>query len=363
VHWGVDLRISVVASELPHSEGTAAGRDLWAWCEGLRALGHELDAWVWRRSPSSPEGPVPKWCRFEPYDVGPMWRAHLRSLCDPRGHVAKAGWEPAPGAVAVADHLWSEAAVSRFPRSVATFHFRSIADARAVRRFHPSDIQMARAERLAARRTKLSLVYSERLGRNLSGPVRFVPIAYQVPERPVAPVDEPVAALMADWSWPPNQISFTWLIEAWKDVHASVPGARLLIGGRRSDQLRIGALAGVEVVGSVGRSDEFLSEAAVVAFPCPLSSGPKIKVLEALAHGVPVLTTPAGVEGLVLDPGSGAVVVDRPAFAGTLIELLRSPQRRAMLGISGRCSVRENHSPVASAQARAGVFTEIFGVA
>ncbi|MGH9029618.1 MAG: glycosyltransferase family 4 protein [Acidimicrobiales bacterium] len=355
------MRISVVASELPHPQGTAAGRDLWAWCEGLRALGHELDAWIWRRSPSSPEGPVPEWCRYEPYEVGPMWRAHLRSIRDPRGHVARAGWEPATGAVAVADHLWSEAAVSRFPKSVATFHFRTIADARAVRRLRRSDIQMARAERIAGRRAKLSLVYSERLGRRLRGPVRYVPIALEIPVDAVPCVERPVAALMADWSWPPNRTSLKWLFEAWPRVRRDVPGARLLIGGRGSEDIGTAASAGVEVVGAVARSEDLLSQAAVIAFPCPASSGPKVKVLEALAHGVPVVTTPPGIEGLVLEPETGAVAVGLREFPGALADLLRSPEQRAKLGASGRDQISEHHSPVASARARVRAFSEAFG--
>lgn len=356
------MRISVVASELPHPEGTAAGRDLWAWCTGMQALGHELDAWIWRISPSSPQSPIPEWCRYEPFDVGPMWRCHLRSLRDPRGHVARAGWEPAPGAVAVADHLWSEAAVSPFPCSVATFHFRTVYDAVAVRRIHARDVQMARAERMAARRAQLSLVYSPRLGQGLRATVRFVPLALEVPPEPVPLVDAPVAMLMADWSWPPNRIALRHLLAVWPEVRAAVPGARLILGGRRSQELSVGSYGGVEMMGEVASSVDLLAQAAVVAFPCPASSGPKVKVLEALSYGVPVVTTPAGVEGVVLDPGCGAIATATPRFAGALIDVLRSPERRAELGASGRASVIDHHSPVASASARAQVFQDVFGV-
>lgn len=351
----------MVACELPHPEGTAAGRDLWAWCEGVRSLGHELDAWVWYRSRSSPAGPVPEWCRYEPFDPGPMWRSHARALVRPRHDVGRAGWEPSPGAVAVADHLWSFAAVSRFERSVATFHFRSVADALAVRRPGPAHVQMARAERIAGRRAALVLAYSRRVGRHLRQPARFVPIAYPVPVEPVEPVDAPVAALMADWSWPPNRLALRWLLAAWPDVRRAVPAARLLLAGRNIDLAGIGTGPGVEVVGEVGASADLLRRAAVVAFPCPPSSGPKVKVLEALAHGLPVVTTPAGMEGICVPSGAGAVVTSRAHFADALAKVLVAPDAVGTLGASGRAAVAKYHSGRATARARLDVFAEAFG--
>jgi len=354
------VRLSVVACELPHPEGTAAGRDLWAWCEGARRLGHEVDAWVWYRSASSPERPVPEWCRFEPFDAGPMWRAHLRAVLRPRWELARAGWEPAADAVAVADHLWSFAAVARFPRSVGTLHFRALADARAVGRVGAPDIQMARAERTVGRRAGLVLAYSARVGRHLRRPATVVPIAYPVPDRPLPVVEEPVAVLAADWSWPPNRRALGTLLRAWPEVRATVRGARLLLAGRHLHAAGVGAGAGVELLGSFERSVDVLEHAAVVAFPCPPSSGPKVKVLEALAHGVPVVTTPAGVEGLVLPDGAGAVVAAPRRFAATLAALLAAPEQRARLGAAGWQAVAAHHAPVPAAAARLAAMAAAF---
>lgn len=355
------MRIAVVACELPHPEGTSAGRDLWSWCEGMRSLGHDVEAWVWFRSPSSPEGPVPEWCRYEPFDPGPAWRSHLRALVVPRNDLARAGWRAPDDAVAVADHLPSASAVLASARSAVTLHFRALADARAVGRVRPPDVQMGRAERRVARRAGLTLVYSPRVGAGLRGSTRFVPIAYPVPPESVTPVEEPVAALLADWSWPPNRVALDRLLGAWPVVRQAVPGARLLLAGKNLDRAGVGTLAGVEAVGPVGRSADLLERAAVVAFPCPPSSGPKLKVIEALAHGVPVVTTPPGMEGVVLPDGPTPMVVDDDAFADGLVRLLRSPELREELGRTARKSVAEHHSPVAAATARLRAFAEVLG--
>jgi len=358
------VKLAVVCCELPHPQGTAAGRDLWAWCEGVRQLGHEVEAWVWFRSPSSPEGPVPSWCRLDLFDPGPMWRRHLRALVRPRAEVALAGWEPPAGAVAVADHYSSFAAVLPFPRSVATVHFRSLLDAWAVRDPAPARWQTARIERRAGRRAGLVLAYSDRVARHLGTPERppvIVPMACVVPDRPVEPVEEPVALMLADWSWPPNRRALGWLLGAWPDVRRQVPGARLLVAGRRIDELSLGPMAGVEVLGAVPDSADALAQAAVLAFPCPPSSGPKYKTLDALAHGVPVVTTAAGAEGLQLPAADGPVVADRRRFADALAALLQDPARRAELGAAGRRGVLATHAPVPSAQARLAAMVATFG--
>jgi glycosyltransferase involved in cell wall biosynthesis len=356
------LRISVVTPHFPDPNGTASGRDLWSWCEGAIALGHELEAWVWNRPVYPPKNEAPAWCRYDPYDTvtGPMWREHLSSLVRPRWGLGAAGWAPPDGSVSVADHAVSYPAVAQAERSVVTLPYRSVADSYAVRDLRLSSIQDARSERRASRGAALTLAYSPRVARYLRREKRVVPVGYPVPSRSLVPVDAPVAALMADWLWPPNKLALSWLLAAWPSVREAVPTAELLLAGRSLDAAGVGSVPGVRLLGEVGSSTEVLSQAAVVAFPCPNSSGPKVKVLEALSYGLPVVTTPAGVEGLFA--GDGAVVANLEGFAPALAALLGSAERRAALGASGRAAVEQHHSPQAAARARLDAFTEVFGV-
>jgi glycosyltransferase involved in cell wall biosynthesis len=185
-------------------------------------------------------------------------------------------------------------------------------------------------------------------------------VAYPVPDVPLDPVEEPVAAIVADWRWPPNALSLTWLLEAWAEVRARVKDARLLLAGWGLGA--VGPGDGVEVLGVPAGSRDVLARASVMPFPCPDSSGPKVKVIEALSQGLPVVTTEPGVEGLLLDGrDSGAVVVPRSGFAAALADLLSDPERRVALGRRGRKAMEVRHAPVPAARDRVAVITRLLG--
>lgn len=356
------MKIAVAASDMPDPQGSAPGRDLWAWCEGMRTLGHEVEAWIWRPPDPPSAAPVPEWARYAPVEFGSRLLAHLRGLVLPRNDAALGFWEPDPAAVVVADHVYSIGAVLGRPRSVVTLHFRALLDARAVGRISPATLQTARAERRGARRAQAVLAYSERVGRHLPRRAAVVPIAHPLPGATVVPVEKPVVSILANWQWPPNRAALDRLLSLWPVVRDRVPEARLVIAGRHFPWDALGSMPGVEPVGEVQNSAELLSETAVVAFPCPPSSGPKVKVLEALMHGVPVLTTPAGMEGILAGPRVGALVAEDAAFADRLVALLRDPAERVAVGQAVRQSVLEHHSPVGSATARIRAFSEAFGL-
>jgi glycosyltransferase involved in cell wall biosynthesis len=242
--------------------------------------------------------------------------------------------------------------VRRYRPSVLTQHHLARLDCAATGRTELADRQDLRAQRRNARDADVVLAYSERVAWALGVPAIPVPIAYDPPTEPLEPVDAPVGALVADWSWPPNQVALHTLLAAWPDVRELVPGARLLLAGRNFDQTAIGIVPGVEAVGSLDRSIDVLGRAAVLAFPCPASSGPKMKVLEALGLGLPVVTTPGGVEGVLAAPGEGVVVAPPGGFARALAMTLADAGRRAAMAVAGRRAVLERHAPRPAARAR-----------
>ena len=103
-------------------------------------------------------------------------------------------------------------------------------------------------------------------------------------------------------NFPPNRDGLTWFLrECREPVLRAMPDFRLLLVGRGSDTPPLEAAAWgrhVEPLGWVEDLDDVLLSAAGMVSPLRMGSGVKIKVLEALARGLPVVATPQGVLGL-----------------------------------------------------------------
>ena len=339
------MTITLVSWHLPDPDGSAAGRMLWAAAEGLRAEGQDVRTVSWRDDP--PDRALPayaSWCAVPPEA---RWQTRGRALVRPRWDAARLGLDPS--GIGIAEEPTSFSAVAGFDRPVVSVHSAVRLEIRVNGRATPWHLQQLRAERRATRTADTVLAYSERVAHVLQRRAAVIPAAIPVPERPMAIIDAPVATLLADWRWPPNRVALTQLLEAWRETSAAVPGARLLLGG--AGDPGIGTSAGVEWLGVVKDSADVLARSAVLAFPCPPSSGPKVKVLEAMALGLPVLTTPAGVEGIV-DGEESAAVVTATEFASTLTALLLDAPRRAALAAAGRAAVLTHHAPQPAARAR-----------
>lgn len=349
--------IVVVSGTLPDPKGPAAARLLNGFVVGARMLGHDVSVWSFWPG-AAPTAPLPDWVRWEPLPVESWVSLKARALLRPRSDVAIQRWRPPDEVVAVAEEFYGYSVVHRHPRSVAVIHYSTLLDARALG-WTAARVQDLRAECRAARAATVTVAYSQRVADTLPGRPHAVPCGMVMPDEPLPIVDEPVAACLADWRWPPNRQALAWLLSAWPRVRQGIPGARLLVGGRGDAPLASGD--GVDWLGAVPDSADVLAQAAVLAFPCPPSSGPKVKVLEAAALGLPVVTTPAGIEGLALDP-SMTDIVDQPQdvqrLSDTLIAVLRDPERRAKRAAVARASVQRVHSAEAAAATRLSVICE-----
>ena len=127
-------------------------------------------------------------------------------------------------------------------------------------------------------------------------------------------------------------------------VRSRLPDAELtLVGADPPPDLA--GLPGVVVTGRVPDAAAFVNAAAVVAAPLESGAGVRIKVLDALARGKPLVATTRAVEGLELVDGEHALVRDDDvAFADALVALLDDPAARGRLGAAGRAWAQSNLS-------------------
>ncbi len=136
----------------------------------------------------------------------------------------------------------------------------------------------------------------------------------------------------------------------------------LLVGRDPSPRMLESAKAApsVTVTGPVADVRPFIARAALVAAPLTSGSGTKYKLLEALAMGRPVVTTPVGAEGLDLRDGVNAAVAnDLAGFDEAVAAALREPARTEAMAGAGRAWVVRTHSLAALGRALRGALDEL----
>ena len=120
---------------------------------------------------------------------------------------------------------------------------------------------------------------------------------------------------VGQFAWRPNAEAALELVdEILPRLRASVPAARLtLVGPEPPRKLTGRGGDGVTITGSVPSVLPFLRRARVTVIPLRAGGGTRLKVLEALACGVPVVATRLAVDGLAVRDGAHALLADSPA--------------------------------------------------
>jgi glycosyltransferase involved in cell wall biosynthesis len=100
--------------------------------------------------------------------------------------------------------------------------------------------------------------------------------------------------------------------DAWPRIHSSLPEAVFTVVGRNptAGVRALAAMGGIEITGTVGDTKPYYREAWAVVVPIRVAGGTRIKILEAMAAGVPVVSTGRGAEGLAAEPGLHYLLAD-----------------------------------------------------
>jgi polysaccharide biosynthesis protein PslH len=130
-------------------------------------------------------------------------------------------------------------------------------------------------------------------------------------------------------------------------LRREVPELRFVVVGRNPSS-RLRALArtdsGIMLAGRVDDVRPYVKAARVFVVPLLSGSGTRLKILEAMAMGVPVVTTTVGVEGIDAVAGEHLLVADKPdQFAGAVLSLIRDPNSSRALATRGRRLVESKY--------------------
>lgn len=201
-----------------------------------------------------------------------------------------------------------------------------------------------RALRAVAVTTALTARDAERLARIAAG-ARVVSLAAPFPaELPAGPALDGAPAVVAfgSGSWFPNRRGVEWLVSvAWPVVRARMPGARLHVLG-------VPSAGEVDVIAHPAPADSAAAFAAgsILVVASRVATGVRMKMLEAWARGVPVVTTAEAATGLDGRPGEAFLVADDAhGFADAIERVHRDEALAARLRAGGRAVLRDRHDP------------------
>jgi glycosyltransferase involved in cell wall biosynthesis len=141
--------------------------------------------------------------------------------------------------------------------------------------------------------------------------------------------------------WPPNIDGVTWFLrEVFPHIRRHRPAAVFDVVGSRppSDLQELGrADSGINVTGYVDDVTPYLQRAGAFVVPLRAGGGMRVKILNALAEGIPIVSTKLGCEGIDVADGRDILIADSPGdFAAAVLRLLDDPGLGQRLSRSGR---------------------------
>lgn len=255
--------------------------------------------------------------------------------------------------------------------ALVQLHCLTRQDARAWNPFRPQgreSIELLRGELRARKRARWLLVNSREVAEALqtnppSADVTVAPLSLDPSHYlPRASLDSPLAGLIGWAGWPPTRHAVERLLrEVWPRVLQRRPNARLVLAGEGMERATFAGVpipAGVEWRGHVPAATEFLRELGVLLYPLTRGSGTKVKVLEAVALGIPVVTTPEGGQGVA--PGAGVTLeTDDERIAEATVALLADPAARVAAGDGAHATFMRDHTPLVAARPVAELYTRM----
>ena len=159
-----------------------------------------------------------------------------------------------------------------------------------------------------------------------------------------------VVLYLGTMSWQPNLEGIDrFLREVWPLVHRQDSDARLVIAGQgapKSLRRLAGREKGIELVAEFDEAEDLYRNARVFIEATRSGGGTKVKLLNALARGLPVVASPEAFEGLSVTPGEHALVEgESSTMAAGIIRLFDDEKLWKRLSENGRKLIHDRYVP------------------
>lgn len=166
----------------------------------------------------------------------------------------------------------------------------------------------------------------------------------------------------SDFHWMQNKEGAKILIEEiWPIIKKKIANCRLWIVGKIAPQALCDYLGSEGVkIQEIQDNREAYQKAWVLVAPMRSGGGSRTKFFEAMASGLPIVTTPEGIEGIPVKNGQEAVIEnDLPLLTEKAVELLKNREKAERIGLAGRSLVQKRYDWSKSAEKLNLLYEEI----
>ena len=167
-------------------------------------------------------------------------------------------------------------------------------------------------------------------------------------ESPFAFVHRPLSIFhIGSMEWQANEQGVMWFLKkVWPRVLSAQPNVKFHLAGKGLSKTDPRFFqTGIVNHGEVDDAEVFMQSRGIMIVPIQAGSGIRIKSLEAMALGVPVVSTSIGAQGLTVESGTQMIIADDPAgFADGIIQLLLNPAASQEMTQQARVYVEQHHN-------------------
>lgn len=184
-----------------------------------------------------------------------------------------------------------------------------------------------------------------------TGKITVIPIAidvHSISPRLTQNTSKEIVTL-GSMHYPPNAQGILWFAkEVFPHILKAEPAARLTVIGKNPPreliELAVRYENTIEVTGYVERLGPYMANAELMVVPVLTGGGMRVRILEALARGIPTVTTPVGLEGIEAQSGKEILIAEGVSqFAQAVLRLLSDPALKDTLSSKGRRLVEERY--------------------
>jgi GT2 family glycosyltransferase len=231
--------------------------------------------------------------------------------------------------------------------------------ARAAARYRDMETRLARASDFIFCTSTDEKEIMERAAPGI--PVAVVPTIHELQERGGSFDERQHLLFIGNLAHRPNSDGVLYFLrEVYPLIKQALPGIELDIIGDNPAEILAHADEAVRVRGYVPDVEPFWQTRRVFVAPLRYGAGVKGKIGEALAHGLPVVTTPVGAEGMGLAHAESAMIAATPAvFADAVVELYTRPDLWQRLADRGYEQIARHFTPASIAPVIEDSLTEL----